>query len=816
MGQEFTHHEPQVTNHESQIAKTHSHRRWLALGTVGLLIVLYIAVFSALSVARHEAFETLTFDLGNHDQAIWNTIHGRPFHFTNMTGLDSRLALHFEPILLPISLSYLVYSDPRTILVLQTVVVALGALPVFWLAREKLNSDFLALVFPLAYLLFPALEAANLFDFHTVTLAVPFLLYAFYFLQGRRYGLFTLFAVLAMSCKEDIPLLLAMLGIYILVVQKDRKVGVLTFVGSGCWFYIAVCLISPRFSPIGQNVHLERYAYLGQTPQEVASTVLTRPGLIWEQLAVKARVGYYLYQLLAPVAFTSLFSPQTFLVSLPSLAINLLSQYEGMQEVNRYHYAAPLVPFVIISSVYGVDFLATLGWKRLRVPSRKTLYLLSGAVLVASLCYHYYLGFSPLSAQAQWPAVTEHHRLAQELIDQIPPTASVSAQFNLNPHVSQRETLYMFPNINDAEYVFLDVDSLGNKDDINTWIKEQLLENGPFGVAAARDGYLLLQRGVSDPRPPDSFYTFVRVEDPDIQYPLGADFGSHIEFLGFDVTYKRDEEPHYNLYFRTLQPLDRDYFISLYLVDEMGQVVGSTVEPQPATIWYPTSHWKQGEVVKIRANTLSWWTGDREQYSVALGILEGNDTWDVGRRLRPRVIESEWLTPLPADGTLLQLMTFCNTWAGTRPVLQERRFTVPEIEHPMEATLGDQVRFLGYDLSPPPYRRGETLHLTLYWKALTRMEASYTVFVHVLNKGGIMGGQWDSVPGDGLLPTTSWLEREVIADEYEVPIKASAPPGEYVIQIGMYEASTGERLEVRETLDDRVLLEKIQVPRGDS
>jgi uncharacterized membrane protein len=797
-------------------APRHRYSR-LAQGLVWMLIVLYILFFASLSIRQHETFQTYSADLGNHDQAIWNTIHGRLFHLTNMAGLNSRLALHFEPILLPLSLSYLVYSDPRTLLVLQTVMVGLGTLPVFWLAREKLDSDLAALVFPLAYLVFPALEAANLFDFHTVTLAAPFLLYAFYFLQGRRYGLFALFAILAMSCKEDIPLLVAMLGLYIFVFQKAKKAGVLTFIGSGCWFYIAVFLISPRFSPIGQNVHLERYAYLGQTPQEMVSTVLTRPDLIWEQLVVKARVGHYLCQLLMPVAFTSLLSPQTFLISLPSLAINLLSQYGPMQEVSRYHYAAPLMPFVIISSVYGIDFLSTLGGERLRVPKRKAIYFLSGVVLVASLGYHRYRGFSPLSAQFQWPVVTEHHRLVQKFIDMIPPTASLSAQFNLNPHLSQRENIYVYPYTKDVEYVLLDVSSLVNKDNYQELIKTRL-GSEQFGLLASEDGYLLLQRGVPPSPLPESFYTFIRVKDPDIQYPLLADFGSHIEFLGFDVIYRRDEEPHYNLYFRTQHPLDRDYFIALYLIDEAGQVVGSTVQPQPATVWYPTSRWQPGEVVKIRANTLPWWTGDREQYSVALGILDGNDTWDMSRRLRPTVIESEWLTPLPADGTLLQLMTFRNTWAGARPVLQERRFTVPEIEHPMEATLGDQVRFLGYDLSPPPYRRGETLHLTLYWQAMTRMEESYTVFVHLLNKDGIMGGQWDSLPGGGLLPTTNWLEGEVIADEYEVPIKAGAPPGEYAIEIGMYEASTGERLEVRGEGGDmegnRIVLPKIQIPRG--
>jgi hypothetical protein len=223
-------------------------------------------------------------------------------------------------------------------------------------------------------------------------------------------------------------------------------------------------------------------------------------------------------------------------------------------------------------------------------------------------------------------------------------------------------------------------------------------------------------------------------------------------------------------------------------------------------------------VVKIKVDTLSWWTGDRKRYSVALGIVDGTDTWDVSRRLRPKIIESAWLTPLPADGTLLQLMTFRNTWAGAQPVPQERRFTAPQIQHPMEATLADQVRLLGYDLSPAPYKRGETLHLTLYWQAMIKMAQSYTVFVHLLNEGGLMGGQWDSVPGGGLLPTTSWLEGEVIADEYEVPIKAGAPPGEYTIEIGMYEASTGERLQVRgedgDVEGNRIVLHKIQVPRG--
>ncbi|MDH4135716.1 MAG: DUF2079 domain-containing protein [Anaerolineae bacterium] len=818
MGQEstsrITNHESRFTDHVSRITQPHS-QSWLALGIVGLLIVLYIAVFSALAVARHEAFETLAYDLGNYDQAVWNTSHGRLLRFTNVKGLTIRLAQHVEPILLPVSLFYLIYSSPKTLLVLQTVVVALGAWPVYLLAREKLQSEFGGIVFALAYLLLPALEAANLFDFHAVTLAPTFLLWAFYFLEKGKAPWFIVFSVLAMSCKEEMSLLIGMMALYALLLRKRKKLGAAMIVVAAIWFYVAVYIVIPWANPQGKSQYLGYYEDWGDNHLEIALTMIRQRA--WWLIFKKDNLDY-LFRLLLPLAFLPVFYLPILLIALPSLAINLLSGNMLMHRPEMFHYAGPIVPFAILAAIWGAGFLVQHLGRRMPGGGKSLSYLLPCVVLVCSLGYHRYRGFSPLSVRFRWPVVTEHHRLAQQLIDQIPPAASLSAQLNLNPHVSHREKLYIFPNIEDAEYIFLDAASMGNKDDVNTWVKEQFLENGPFGIVAAQDGYLLLQRGAEPDAPPDSFYTFVRVRNPDIQYPLLTHFGSSIEFLGFDVIYDRDLESFYNLYLRTSQPLDTDYFIALYLVDEAGQVVGSTVEPQAAMIWHPTSHWQPGEVVKIRADTLSWWTGDREQYSVALGILDGNDTWDVGRRLRPSVVESHWQNPMPADGTLLQLMTFRNTWEGAKPMLRERRFTVPDIEHPMEVTLGDQVRFLGYALSPPPYKRGETLHLTLYWQAMTRIDESYIVFVHLLDKNEMIGGQWDSVPGGGLLPTTSWLEGEVIADEYKVPIRVGAPPGEYVIEIGMYDVYTGERLKVwgegGDAEGNRIVLHKIQIPRG--
>jgi len=142
-------------------------------------------------------------------------------------------------------------------------------------------------------------------------------------------------------------------------------------------------------------------------------------------------------------------------------------------------------------------------------------------------------------------------------------------------------------------------------------------------------------------------------------------------------------------------------------------------------------------------------------------------------------------------------------------------FTPPTVQHPLEANLGDRVRFFGYDLDTTSVRPGDTLHLTLYWQALAEMDESYTVFTHLLDKDNLIRGQKDSLPVDGTLPTSCWVKDEIIVDEYEIPIQPDAPPGQYVIEIGMYQLETGQRLPVigqeGQIIGGRILLEDITI-----
>jgi len=144
---------------------------WLAMGLVGLAAAIFSTYFIYLHIGRQDAYLTTAEDLGTYNQAVWSILHGLFLHQTICTIVSdtncyslngvSRFAIHFEPILLPISLTYLALPDPKTLLVLQTLVVASGAFPAFWLARLRLRNELIAVGIAVLYLLYPALQQAE-------------------------------------------------------------------------------------------------------------------------------------------------------------------------------------------------------------------------------------------------------------------------------------------------------------------------------------------------------------------------------------------------------------------------------------------------------------------------------------------------------------------------------------------------------------------------------------------------------------------------------------------------------------------------------
>ena len=293
----------------------------------------------------------------------------------------------------------------------------------------------------------------------------------------------------------------------------------------------------------------------------------------------------------------------------------------------------------------------------------------------------------------------------------------------------------------------------------------------------------------------------VRVARPDeppspaelaIQHALMEDLEGEVQLWGYNLASEElrpGDALRLTLFWRALSQMERDWRLLLRIRGAQGEVLAEG-EFALANADHPTSQWVEGEVVRGQYDLTLDPAAPPGEARLTLNLVDEA----TGQRLLGR------------DLALAELKI-----AGRR-----REFAIPEaIQHPLRANLGGRVALLGYDLDRVSVEPGGVLHLTLYWQALARIETSYTVFTHLLDGEGRIWGQKDSVPLQGAYPTTGWLEREVVVDEYDIAVRPEAPPGEYVLEIGMYNAATGERLPILDekgrVLDNRILLAKIKV-----
>ncbi|HZR40748.1 MAG TPA: DUF2079 domain-containing protein [Ktedonobacteraceae bacterium] len=558
----------------------HTRLFWFAMGLVTLAVAAFSGYFILYTIAQHNAFVTNAEDFGIYDQALWSTVHGQVLHQTICNILSDtncvtpngimRFAIHFEPILFPLSLFYLLWPDPKILLVLQTLVVASGAYPAFWLARLRLRSELAGVAIALLYLLYPAQQQAVVFDFHAVTFTAALLLFTLYFMYTRQTLWLFVFAILSMACKEEIPAVVIMFGLWSMLFQRRWRSGLALALLGTAWLVLGLYVIIPHFSPTGRPLLVSRFGHLGG-PGQLLLHALLHPVDFLKQYVFEGSHFAYLHSLFSPAGFIALpaplrplylvlFAPWVLVLALPSIAANLLSSEPGMY-TGIFHYNAEIVPVLIFATIEAIVlilwlvYIIPIWWRRgtllffarkgvrspqstptapaasedmastnaaarphlfnlpafLRAPLPQRLVpaclltvLLTFVLFNAVKADYSFYGHLPFSSGFQWPSTSAHTALAQRFIGMIPPTASVSAQNKLVPHLSHREKIYLFPYASEsADYIFLDINGdIYPYPNVSQYMSDvqKVMASGNYGVLAAQDGYVLLKRGLPPSR----------------------------------------------------------------------------------------------------------------------------------------------------------------------------------------------------------------------------------------------------------------------------------------------------------------------------
>jgi uncharacterized membrane protein len=416
---------------------------------VTILTLAAALVYVTDALIRFRRFLSTTFDLVIFDQGIRGYAHFRaPVSIARGVadgGTAHFLLLqdHWSPILAVLAPLYWIHDGPVTLLIAQGVLFAL-AIPPLWAFTARQLGPRAAYCVAAAYSLSLPIMAAVTFDFHEVAF-VPVLtaVMAERFQAGKRWAGVAA-AVVLLLVKEDMGLLVAGYGVYLLLTRR-RWTGLGFVIGGLAATWLTSHQLIPAFG--GSATFYWAYGQFGPTVGSAAGSIVTHPlhalhVLVTPGVKVRTMLG-----LLVPLGFLPLASPLA-LAALPLLAERMLASGYPLWWQAKFQYNAFIVMILFLAAVDGAarlqGYWQRAGWHlpgaRARDWPPATIW--ASIVLIAALAY---VPFSPFSQvlHPKYYGVNPRMAAADLAVAHVPSGVEVEAANNIGPHLSGRDTVLL-------------------------------------------------------------------------------------------------------------------------------------------------------------------------------------------------------------------------------------------------------------------------------------------------------------------------------------------------------------------------------------
>jgi uncharacterized membrane protein len=469
---------------------------------LGLIMAVFVGAFVYQTWTLHQRFGTYGYDVGIYDQGTWLLSRFRE-PFSTIRGLPL-FGDHASYVLVAVAPLYRLWADPRLLLALQVIFLALPAVAVYLLGARRLGHPAAGLAVAVAYLAYPAMQWAIVWQFHPEAIAAGALAMAALAADRDRTASMAAWIALALTCREDVGLVVAGFGV-LLALNGKRELGRRTaLVGLG-WFLVVNFLLIPMANGRPTAQFEAAYRVGGRGPVALllglpwivlhaATTALTNDGL------------WYLLLVFLPLAGLPLLAPRWLLPAAAPLLLNLASAHPEQHQI-RFHYLAIAAPFLALAAVAGLGVVAA----RRRALFAPMLVLL----LLLAFATDWRYGPALWSKDRVLPAASAQDQARRAALATVDPVEPVSAQFHLVTHLTHRTSAYEFPNpfravnwgragdthaqaeIDAVRWVVVEPALLGQED---RKLFEQLRGNGEWRVAYDAGGVVVLQR-VAEPPP---------------------------------------------------------------------------------------------------------------------------------------------------------------------------------------------------------------------------------------------------------------------------------------------------------------------------
>jgi len=456
----------------------------------------YAIYMSVFTVWSHQRFGTYGYDLGQYNAIFWSTLHGKPLRCSPLNLVEnwSELSNHADLAVFALLPFYAIRPGAEILLVMQSTIIALGAIPIYRFAARLLPRGQ-AVTLALVYLSYPPLHGSNFYDFHFQPIAATFVLATIDFLDERRDWLAVPAFLIALACREDISVGLAFLGVFLALSGRRPIAGLLVAAGASTYFVAMRFAIMPAigtawFADIYKDLAPEGRPGFGG----VIATLLSNPAYVFRTLLTADKLRYAL-QILLPVAFLPLRRPYLVLAVIPGAIFTVLTTRYAPTTSISFQYSGHFTPYVFPAAA-----LALAAYRRdLGGPTRGRAAF--GALVLGSLLATAYWGaipprptilggFDEVPMRAPTVEERQYERDLLELDALIPASASVAVSDRELPHISRMNLFSLRDGLFDSDYVLYDpMSSYLGADNA-----EEALATGELEQIASRPGLALLKR----------------------------------------------------------------------------------------------------------------------------------------------------------------------------------------------------------------------------------------------------------------------------------------------------------------------------------
>ena len=557
-----------------------------------LCIVLYVIASACLGFWRHAAFSTDMFDFGYYTHVVWNTAHGLPFANFIPDKSPNFLLDHFSLLMGVLAPLFWIAPDARMLQVVTAVGLGLAIFAAYLIVHERYPT--LAPLVALALILNPLGHQVASMDYHEIMLSTPVLAFAAYAFYKRNDKLLIICLALALLVREDMGAFVACFGVLMILFRPGRRVlGLGAVIAGLVW---TVSITQGLIPALGANyIHTNvfwAYQY-GDDLGQIFLGMLKNPRGLVDNL-VQAHAGQTLVRVLLPLGGLPLIAAGEQLLWFPSLLLILMSTMSEIKTFTAWH-AAPFVGLLWVTAA-GVLARFSPRWAKIA----------TGVLLVTAVIGYFTWSMYPGGSQydASKYQITEHTRIGEQVMAQVPADVGVAAQSKLAVHLAARKYITLFPWMPQnwkVDMIVLDETDTNPYPLTADQLKKFVLEyeaKPAYKITLDQDGYYIFEPDAQQIAPLPQAWVFsdtLKLQNFALSQTDASQAFQSLE--AGDTALVPGRKLRVDLYWTSQMTMTANYAVSVRLVTDDGQVLAQD-DSWPARGLLSTLQWPLGQEIR--------------------------------------------------------------------------------------------------------------------------------------------------------------------------------------------------------------------------